>query len=443
MTGQRFYPHQRYIADVAGELRPDGRRRYMTVIVIIPRQQGKTTLVNAALVRSTRQGPHRTAVYAAQDRQAAANKIIDELGDDVLAPHPLYGRRLNIRRSNGSQSLRWKDPAAFRSLVTIVANNDSSGHGLTSVDDVVLDEAFSHRDLTVINALAPTMTVAFDPQLTITSTVGDGGDGLLQHYEEIGEASLHDPDTTVAYFKWTAADDDDPDDPDVWRRVMPALACGGITVERIRALKEGMSAGPFERAYLNRRPQVAEVSDLDMGAWAEASHDDVPVAPYVLAFDITLDRTAATVAVAGRTDAGTIGVAVDRRDGTAWLLDEVCRLVAERSVAAVYADRRAGAGGAIDELRARGVPVTELGAPDLVSFCGQFVDELDQRTLSHNDQTQLNDAVAGAKKRPLGEAFAWSKANSLNDVSPLVAASVAVGAHRRLYPPGARLERIT
>src|SRR5690606_39389707 len=46
--GRALMPHQQYIADVATELNPEGSRlryRYQLVVISLPRQTGKTTLM--------------------------------------------------------------------------------------------------------------------------------------------------------------------------------------------------------------------------------------------------------------------------------------------------------------------------------------------------------------------------------------------------------------
>ena len=61
LLGQPFLPWQRLVADVAGELLPDGRPAYRTVVVVVPRQAGKTTLTNAVMThRALRWGGPQT-----------------------------------------------------------------------------------------------------------------------------------------------------------------------------------------------------------------------------------------------------------------------------------------------------------------------------------------------------------------------------------------------
>jgi len=442
----RQHPWQRYVADVSGELDPaTGRRRYFTNIVVIPRQQGKTTHVQDHLTWSSRRAPNRTTVYAAQTRLDAKFKIIDEFADGVLASNPLLSARFRARRSNGSESIRWTDAAAARSLITIVATNDTAGHGLTKVDEVVLDEAWSHRDMTIVNSLVPTTAAAVDPQVGIFSTVGDGLDGLLQHYEEIGRASLLDPDTTVCFFMWCGDDTADRDNPADWARFMPSLG-RSVSVERIRQFREMMGAAEFDRGFLNRRPRVADSSDLDAVAFVECAAIGVqPEPPLTVAVEISIDRLHTSIAVAGRTvvdGLDVLAVVIDRRPGTGWAVSALEQLYATRHVERFYADTRAGAGGIIADCAARGIHVEDVTTGDLVSYNGVTVDELAARGIRHADQPWLNDAVAGIKKRPIGDAFAWSKLASPNDVAPWCAASVAIGAHRRLFPPGVAVQRI-
>jgi hypothetical protein len=60
--------------------------------------------------------------------------------------------------------------------------------------------------------------------------------------------------------------------------------------------------------------------------------------------------------------------------------------------------------------------------------CGQLVDLVTDRELVHLGSNELATAVRGARTRPLGDAWAWSRKNSAVDISPLVAATLALSA---------------
>lgn len=441
LARSRFMPWQRYVVDVANEVDPDtGRLWYDTVVLVVPRQQGKTTMIEPTLVTAARRRPDVDVVYAAQDRQMSGDRLVNELAGKRLERRPEFAGRFTVRKSNGSESITWSNGSRIRT----VANTPQAGHGLT-LDLAVIDEAFAHRDLTVVTALSPATITRPDPQTWIVSTVGEGDDGLLLHYQDVGMAALSDPDTRVAYFEWSAPADADRTDPAVWRATMPALG-HTITERAVRNRLTSVGPASFDRAYLCRRPTVSTTAAVDLELYAAGEvAAPVPItAPYVAAVHIAPDRAHTSVAVVGALEndtAGRVGVAVDRRPGTGWVVDQLAALQSRGAVAFV-ADRVAGAGGVIDRAAGRGVHVDELSGADVAGHCGNLFDELAQHTAVHDGHTDLTTAVNGSRIRPLGASFAWNQRTADVDLSPLAAWSYALGHYRRLFPTGAVHDRI-
>lgn len=425
-------PHQRYITDVALEVDPvTGRLWYDTVVLVIPRQNGKTTTIEPTLVHRARRAPDSDVVYTAQDRQMSRRRLLDELADKRLARcRPLAGH-WKVRRSNGSESIRWGNG----SQITTVAATDDAGHGLTT-RLAVLDEAFAHRDLTMITALEPTMITIPDPQLWVVSTIGDGSDGLLQHYQDLGFASLSDPDTRICYFEWSALEDDDRHDPEVHRRVIPALG-RTIDLDRIAARARQLPPEEFDRSYLCRRTTADLTSKIPPDRWAAARRpaDHVPVGPFTVAAAVAADRSYTSIAVAGNgTSPGSVAVAIDRRPGVSWAGAELRRLAELHGIAHGWADRRGGSGAVLDLARAHGFPIDDMTTSDVVSACGTFYDLALDELLEVAAHPDLDLAAPLAATRPLGDTWAWSMRDSPVPVDPLIAATYAVGLHRVRWP---------
>jgi hypothetical protein len=84
-----------------------------------------------------------------------------------------------------------------------------------------------------------------------------------------------------------------------------------------------------------------------------------------------------------------------------------------------------GSGRLEDEETGLGVTVVQPKARDIASACGQFYDAVTEQNLSHLDQAPLATALAGAQKRPLGDAWAWARRGVGVDISPLVAVTLA------------------
>jgi len=64
---------------------------------------------------------------------------------------------------------------------------------------------------------------------------------------------------------------------------------------------------------------------------------------------------------------------------------------------------------------------------DVTRSCAAFVDDVDGRRLSHAGQAELDTAVAGARRRPVGDSgsWAWDRRDGTVFVAPLVAATLA------------------
>jgi hypothetical protein len=77
------------------------------------------------------------------------------------------------------------------------------------------------------------------------------------------------------------------------------------------------------------------------------------------------------------------------------------------------------------ELTAIGVILTITGPRDMATACGMLVDQVNGAKLRHRPSSELYRALEGAKKRRLGDAWAWAR-NPDIDISPLTAATLAL-----------------
>jgi hypothetical protein len=67
-----------------------------------------------------------------------------------------------------------------------------------------------------------------------------------------------------------------------------------------------------------------------------------------------------------------------------------------------------------------------VNASEMARACGALYDAvMDTKSLRHLGQPDLDAALAGARKRDLGDAWAWHRKDSTVDISPLVAVTLA------------------
>jgi phage terminase large subunit-like protein len=256
--GQPLMPWQRQVADAALE-HVDGRRVYRDVIVSVPRQSGKTTLILALLLHRMLAAPEQRVTYTAQSRLAARAKLFDTWWPRIRRSP--VGGMFELTRATGAESLRCSNG----SIMAVLSGEEASGHGET-VDMAVLDEAWA-LSAAAEQAVRPAMITRENAQLVICSTAGTDRSTFWRSKVDAGRLA---PDSAagagLAYFEWSAPVDADIGDPATWRECMPAL---GITVseDTIAADLRVMHPGEFRRAYLNQWPD-----ETDSG-WAVIPRD--------------------------------------------------------------------------------------------------------------------------------------------------------------------------
>lgn len=434
ILGTPLMPWQRHVADVAFELEPVvdrvtgelvDRLAYREVRLTVPRQSGKTTLMLAAMAhRCVAMGDRQRVGYTAQTGKDARLKWEDE-HVPVLERSP-FGALMQVRKTNGSEAIRWSNG----SIWSLLATTETAGHG-AQLDLGVIDEAFALQDDRLEQAMKPAMITRTQPQLWVVSTAGTNDSLYLNDKIDDGRLRATAQDTrSVAYFEWSAPDDAKIDDEDVWRACMPAL---GITVpiEAIRSDFESMREPEFRRAYLNQRqdrlatqPWQILSEDLWAGCADVRSRVDGPVS---LALDVTPSRAMSSLAAAGVRDDGKLHVEViGNRAGTSWVLDWFGSNDRVRQYQSVTIDPVSAAGSLAGDLRRLGLQVNEISSRQMATACGRFFDCVVDGSLVHIDQIPLNAAVAGAKRRTLGDAWAWHRRDTTTDVSPLVACTLAL-----------------
>lgn len=63
---------------------------------------------------------------------------------------------------------------------------------------------------------------------------------------------------------------------------------------------------------------------------------------------------------------------------------------------------------------------------DMRVASAKFFDAVMDESLRHTDQPQLNVSLSVARKRPLGGGWAWNRKDATSDITPVVAATLAL-----------------
>lgn len=431
-------PWQQDVADVILEIDPrTGELAYSQFGLTVPRQSGKSTLLLAKAVHRctahTFFGTRNRVVYTAQTRHKAREKWEEDFCGDLEASS-YYKSRAKVHKGNGNEHVRFPSGSRFG----IEANTEKAGHGGT-LDEAYIDEAFAHADKRLEQAFRPAMITRRNKQLAWVSTAGWlGGSPYLEEKVKLGRAavakqlrSAPDEIRGFAYFEWSALEDEDPEDEEVWWRCMPALG-RTMTVQAIRDELDDIGLIDFKRAYLNqwvRKDAVPEWSIISREDWAAREIEPVrPAGPVMFAVASAWpDAQETAIVVIGEFAGQITGQVLAHRPGASWAVDELKRLTGSWPNLGVAIDRGGPAGRLISPLEDAGVPLVAVGMQEAARAFGLFLTEVagDRPRFAHFGQPELTKAVSSAQKRPLGDGFTWARKDAA-DISPVEAATLGV-----------------
>ena len=451
LLGIELMPWQRHVADIATEYRLDafGRRcyRYRTVVVTVPRQSGKTTLMTPVRVHRIMTRPGIDAFSTAQTGKAARDRIIKMIEQVETSPLAPLFRSL---RSNGAEGLKVN---GTNSRVVRFSPVSGALHGETP-HLVDFDEIWRYGedlgDMLLGGARPAMITLGARAQVWMVSTKGTAASTFMNRYIEAGENGT---DPTLAYFAWQMPAGADMDDPATWWKFHPAL--GNTIGEDDLAAEmyaEGMSHNERVRAYMNLITTVTD-SIIDGGAWAALADDDADRVPPALGdcgigIEVAAGNTCAAV-VAGWWDEGTPVLRVlHQAPGTSWVAGYLRHLRDAYGVTEVAADDAGPVRRITDDLHPYGddpgdaeLPVRRLTLADRsTADLDLLAAARDERTLKHDGSRVLAQAVAAAQLRTNNGVERIDRDKSLGPVPSLIAGSVALWhAEHREQPTGVQL----
>lgn len=370
----------------------------------------------------------------AEETRRDLNKLIET--------YPFLSRKVaKIVEQNGEEGVELTNGKRLR----FKARTKTGGRGLTG-DRTVLDEAFALQP-SHMGSLMPTMSAKSmhgNPQILYLSSAGHPASAVLRAIRDRGRAG---GDPSLAYLEWCAerkpcadvrcdhhygAEGCQLDDIENVRAANPALE-RRISVDFILAERRGMPAAEFARERLGwwEDPQDADEEDedeLDVAEkWARCL-DESSTIDKIEAWAVApaRDLSWCAIAVAGRRSDGELHVEiVDSLRGTRRVADRLKELHNSHGAAMTLMEKSGPRWGGADDLREVGIEPVLVSQEEFVSACGSLYDSMLRHSLHQIGQPELDVAVDGARRRNVGDAWAWSRKSSTVDISPLVAVALA------------------
>ncbi|MBS2533857.1 terminase family protein [Catenulispora sp. NF23] len=400
LLGAPLMPWQRLVVDTALELDARGRYRYRTVVLTVPRQAGKTTLLGAVLTHRALTLARASLWLSAQTRNDARDiwlRVVEASEASKLA------KALSVRRANGSEAIRY---ARTGSALRIFAPGESAIHGKTT-DLVGVDEIWffnAEQGKALSSAIKPTQVTRPASQTWYVSTAGSARSTWMRPMVDKGRESVEaGARGRVAYFEWSVPDDLDPLDLGNVVAYHPAV---GFTIEADALVfdEAEMSAADYARAYANQWVS-ADSFYLAPTLWERcrtfaAFERNAEIS---FACEIYPDRSGGVIVAAGRLADGRTAVElVEERSGTAWAAPRLLELIRRHRPAAVVVDAYGPARSvhkALTEQHHTRAPLAALTAADFVQADAEFRDGIVERSIAHRSHDRLDAALKVATTR--------------------------------------------
>lgn len=417
-AGLYLDPWQKLVLVGASGLKPGGRWAARTVGLLVPRQNGKGSILEARELYAMFAGDERLIVHSAH-RYDTSQLHFQRLMELIEGNPDLDRHVKRVSRISGKEQIELRNGCELK----FKARTKSGGGRGFSSDLLVLDEAFLLPEESVA-AMMPTLVARKNPQVWFTSSAGYPDSAALWRVVEMGRAKA----SGIAYFEWGNAADADMSDEVVWAAANPGY---GIRIAR-EALQldfDLMTAEDFAREHGGVWDPNAIMNALINAVQWSTLLGERP-SPDAFAVDVSYpDSAFGSIGVA---DAGCVEL-VEHRRGTDWLVGRSVELDRMHGPSRWVVDPTGPAGPLVASLEAAGLDVVQMSTRDVANASAEMVSGVAEGLVRHVSSPPLDAAVGFVRKRPLGDgAFAFGRKPSAGDISPLTAVTFASWAARNV-----------
>lgn len=431
VAGRDLDPEQKLVVDADLSYGPGGQWVALEEAIVESRQNGKTTnVVLPVVLFDLFMLPPDRIVWTAHLFKTARDAF-DDFCVCIETTPELSRRVKKISYANGEEAIELHSGASLEFL----ARSKGGGRGLGG-KRVVMDEALYLASLTMA-ALLPVLSARPNPQVMYASSAGVATSDHLRGLRDRGRAG---GDPSLIYAEWCSPEggcrDGDEcdhtldregcalDDEDNWRGANHSLD-RRISREYVRNERRALARTPLEFArercgWWDKPAAKAELI-IPLDIWTGQLLDATPEGqPAGFAIDMTPDRAWTSIGVFS----DDVVDLVEHRRGSDWLV-EACEKLWDRHRVPFAVDPRGPAGNEIEALKNAGIEVLEPTTEQLVRACADFLDAVvDEQRLRHTGRPELDIAIEGAKKRNIGDGFAWDRKHGAV-ISPLYAVTLA------------------
>jgi hypothetical protein len=452
-------PWERWLVIHAGELLPDGRPRFRTVLAIVARQNGKSLLMRVLILfwQFVEQVPMILATST--DRSYAKAAWLATC--DAAKENEHLAAELDPKRCQTLQIGEEEFRTIHGSKYRFAAVNRRAGRSLT-IHRLVLDEIREHANFDAWGAATNAMNAVPTGQIFTVSNQGDDASVVLDWLRNGALTFIETGvgDRRLGLFEWSAPPGSAPDDPHALAMANPNMG-HRLDVESLVGAGQQAASGDskalatFLTEVLCMRVDRLEPA-IDPAAWLAAGTDaPIDLAPHrhrlALCLDVSLDGLHATLvaaAIVGEEGDERVHVEVveawSGRDCTRRLRDELPRLaekIGPRVIGWIPNGPAAAITAGISQERRRDAvrwpprrtKLDEIRS-EITAICMGLAEQVVAGQIVHPDDPMVNAHIASAQKMYRGDAWVFARKDAGGPIDAAYATAGAVHLARTLPP---------
>lgn len=450
--GVRFRWWQKPIGRIILAKRDDGK--YAATIggtgLSIPRQVGKTFLVGAIIFALCLLRPGLTVIWTAHRLRTAEEtfgKMQKFAKRKRIAPHIA-----KVILGSGDEAIEFRNG----SRILFGARERGFGRGFDEVDVVVYDEAQILTD-NALDDMIPATNQCRQPEGALMLFMGtppkptDPAEVWLRMRSE----ALSGEDDDTGWIEFGAEEGFEPTPAPAplterdWKQIARANPSfpDDTPREAILRMRKKLGHDSFRREGMGIYDDLsqAKADIFGPGKWLAGRTDlGMPEAPAAIGVAVSVDRLHASIAAAsvvevvpaddpeGEPVERVFVAPVQRADGVQWTIAEAKR-IQEKYDCMVVIDEKGPTKDLIADFEDADVALEPQSLDEYAEACSRFFDKVQAGEILHpapaeGQRDELDEAVAGAVWRTVGDRQVWGRRKSETDVSMLEAATLAAHA---------------
>lgn len=455
VLGIDLFPWQQWLLIHALELLPDGTPRFRTVILLVARQNGKSTVMEV-LSLFVMYVLGRPLVIGTAQNLDVAEEVWEDAVELAKANDELAAEIKKVSYTNGKKFMRLWSGERYR----VAAASRRGGRGLSG-DLILMDELREHQSWASWSAVTKTTMARAMAQVWAASNAGDASSIVLRYLRKMAHLALGDPDglaedddiiradgeedgefeDSIGIFEWSAVPGCPLMDREGWAWANPSLGYPNGISER--AIRSAVRTDPEPVARTEVLCQWVETTadgPFPEDSWELCGQTLSKIAEdsrTTFCVEVSHDRASSFIAASGYRPDGVPQVEiVAEGDGTDWIEEWLTEKPERLATEVAMRFKGAPTASLVDPLTKAGVQLVEWGGSDVVAACGDLYDrvrasigqgaEEPALRIVHLNQPLLDVAASLASTRPMGDGWVWDPRRSPVNASPLMAATGAL-----------------